>query len=284
MSSSELYTYGVNNPETDFSCELVDALLETDDIVDIISAGEDWSDHIVNKGDLLYKVIHPDADEQENYVDLYCQIGIHWSDDRYDDEVLNMIVEYGNTYHWHHVGKSWVDDRYDEVVLEKLLESRDCFVITDAICDWPEDRYDERMLDVIIEDGSWQNLRAILSKSLCNIGGFNDARVSAVNALFVKAAKANIKFSMFINENDIAIRNSNDVFIKSFARVLLKQNDAYALYKAGKDLPYYCFIPEIGYCLYKTGDERYIYMAARDWKEDRTKYIRDGSVGVVVSY
>ncbi len=348
MTAEELYQYGIDNPNTPYASELVDALIATNENHMMLKAGRDWSDSLYSEEifDALMKyseyaeyigklmdrnerggikeVIIKDLaenlpqhvldyilpvddtldffpvftkaikgeevpddvwnDDKSNTEDLHnflslfqfvinldvgefcCYIGCFWSNDRYNSRVLDHLIQSENFDKLWLAGAKWSDERYSDKIKYALLETEDDYRIADAIVSWPKSRYDEKMLDYLLENGTVFNLIDIINSK--NHKHLLEERTIMLNY-------ENIRGFDF----DESKFDYGD-FTKHVVNKLFSLKDAEKLYHLGLIIDDEDFIPQIGYYLYKLGDEEYIEKAISEWGSNRCKYVCKTEVAV----
>ncbi len=218
-----------------------------------------------------------------------CNIGSYWPDEKFDgssEKIIDKIVDTKNTRWIWQAGCRWPEYRFKKVaekLSKELLKTKDVNYIKMAICDWPLFCSDKDLLDFAVDNGTWEDLNEILFWGNQKIG-FDD---KIMEKMIEKAEEADVNPSIFTafesgTTNGIARMWPNSKFSSYFAKRLFEQNDAECLYFMGMSWSSFNFVPDIGYYLYLTKDDKYIELAKKNWSDDRVKYI--GRRRIVVSY
>ncbi len=188
-------------------------------------------------------------------------------------------------------GAEWSDEVYDERILDKLLETENIYAIIFALHEWPKHRRDRKLLNYILKNASWKELHcAIDYGDAKDYEIHNSEYISPIMSRLLDLCEsgelsesANSEYFEYILQTGAYWPNNQ--FTVRIANIFFQTqgNEApWFLYLMGMNYSNKNFVPEIGYLLYKTGDKRYIEDSIKRWPNDRARYIKEHKKIVVV--
>ncbi len=204
----------------------------------------------------------------------------NWPKVKYDKSILEILVSY-----WHESlllnQSEWPNiEGCNKIVVDELLGRGFMEDITWAIKLFEKKNYDERLFEAIIEDGSWDDFYNACSSTNVPYGTY-------MLPIMVDKAEADDIDDFFDFLDRYGTGRSNvewpdNAFSKHIAQALFEMNCAEKLFEIGARWNGYVFTPDIGYCLFKLGNDEYIEKARKEWPKDRIKYV--GKPKIFVEY
>ncbi len=221
----------------------------------------------------------------------FCSICEHNSIDKSGySRLVDELISRNNAYGLVLAGESWPDEIYDEKILNKLIEIGYNSVIMMALERWPLHRRNKKLVDFMIENGSWRELYALVEYESHRLKN-EEHRTMAMDKILelYESGRFHLETSSTKSYFDCILWAGsnwcNNRFSARIANIVFHSQEpdvAKKIYDMGVFWSDDLFVPEIGYCLYKTRDEKFIRYAKEEWKEDRVQCIK--KIPIVVSY
>ncbi len=254
--------------------ELSQFLLKYAPIELIINKIENFTDECYDKiflNILLDKL--GDGDES------FHTIAEHWPKDKYDKYIFKALVPY-----WYEdlliEQSEWPDvEGCSEIVVDELLTSRFIESIVDAVRLFDKKNYDERLFEAVVERGSLQDFYEVCNSE--NVP-YSDRILSIINDKIEKDIDEFLYFAEEYGCEYFNIKWPGITFSSYIVEKLFEMDCIDQLFEAGLYWNDDTFVPKIGHCLFKLGNDEYIEKARKEWPKDRIKYV--GKPKIFIEY
>ncbi len=273
-SDKDLYDTGVNWSDDRFHKDAVNAFIdkveEAGSYIYLLYAGIKWSD---NKYDERFLDLIIKSED----IFLLCEIGTQWDDDKYSHRVLDALIEcsyeQNNSECLFTAGTMWNDDRYDERILQGLIDISDPEWLQCAGAVWPNDRYSPKILEALINSEDQESKTMSLFVAVFEWLGYR------YNNDIVKELMKKNHIDIINNKHsstwhdDVFFGDYPSSHIDRLINVIALISNPLLIYYYGIHCTNKKLFPIIGNALYKTNDEHYINEAKKVWHRDMAKYI-----------